>query len=259
MSRIITPGPLDALRFNAWLGDRAPGNTLSRPINAYRASGSSTFAALWGRSSGNFQLITAGIQMAFVSGSASDAAAGVGARTLKVGMINQDWELVEESITLNGTNRVNTVATDIIALKYAKVVSTGSSQANVGEITMVDAATGTTVYGTMTALLCDSRNSMAWMPVERGNCAIITDLYIMNLTTPTSRALIRLNIFTIEGEDSTTFAVKKQSILFAANGQRMFPNGYFVNERSIVYAEHLVQTGGNEVHGGFTILSTSFT
>lgn len=245
---------MDSKEFLAWAGNRAGGNSFSGEVGAYKASGSASLASLWGRT-GSFQLITAGIQMAVVSGSVADALAGTGARTVIVTMIDVNWNEVTETINLNGTTRVACTATNIIALKRMDVVATGSGRQNAGELRLVDNAAGTTTYGTVNVGQNSSISSMAWWPIMAGNCAIIKSLFVKNLTTPGNRALIRLNVW---HQEYTGSYINTVGLMYDANVDRPFPCGLFVPEKSIIYADHLVQTGGNEITGGFSIFETAF-
>lgn len=69
-----------------------------------------------------------------VSSSASDAAAGVGARTVEIhGLPNWDTKDVHETITMNGTTNVPTVNAYVI-INHMEVLTKGATSANVGVI-----------------------------------------------------------------------------------------------------------------------------
>lgn len=72
------------------------------------------------------QLLTEA-QRSVVSASAADAAAGAGARTIRLTWYTNAWVLKSEIITLNGTTPVNTVATDIRYVVGMDVVTQGTS------------------------------------------------------------------------------------------------------------------------------------
>jgi hypothetical protein len=67
------------------------------------------------------------------STSASDAAVGVGARTVFIEGVDGDYNVVSESVTLNGTTPVNTTNT-YLYVNQLYVTSVGSTGANVGVI-----------------------------------------------------------------------------------------------------------------------------
>lgn len=76
----------------------------------------------------------------FKSSSASDAAAGTGARTIKLTYVSiaADGTIARktETVTLNGTNAVATVATDIAGVERIDVMTVGSGGVPAGTITM---------------------------------------------------------------------------------------------------------------------------
>lgn len=86
---------------------------------------------------------TVNAQRSFASSSASDAAAGTGARTIVITYLDQVGAgPYMETITLNGVSNVNTVATNICFVEDIKVVTVGSTGSNVGIITMKAAING---------------------------------------------------------------------------------------------------------------------
>lgn len=90
----------------------------------------------------------AGGQRSLVSSSASDAAAGTGARKVKVTYFTMDANGViagplSEIITLNGVTAVAMVETLLFAVEKIEVVSVGSGGVPAGTISMKAAADGT--------------------------------------------------------------------------------------------------------------------
>lgn len=80
---------------------------------------------------------TANAQRSMASSSASDTSAGTGARTVKITYYTSTGTgPFAETVTLNGTTAVNTVATDICFIEKMVVETVGSSMGNVGTITL---------------------------------------------------------------------------------------------------------------------------
>jgi hypothetical protein len=90
-------------------------------------------------------------QRSFASSSANDTAAGTGARSLTLTYIKSDGSgPFTETINLNGTTGVNTVATDILFVERIVVETVGSGGVNAGIITMYTSINkGGTVIGTI--------------------------------------------------------------------------------------------------------------
>jgi len=90
-------------------------------------------------------------QRSISSSSASDAAAGVGARQVKITYFDNTMAgPFTETVTLNGTTAVATVASDIRFIEKMEVVSVGSTGWNIGTITLyVNNAGGGGTIGTI--------------------------------------------------------------------------------------------------------------
>ncbi len=69
---------------------------------------------------------SAGEQMTVVSESVNDTAAGSGTRTLMIHYIDTAGAEQDETVTMNGTTGVDTVATDIIFVQYIHTVTAGN-------------------------------------------------------------------------------------------------------------------------------------
>lgn len=99
---------------------------------------------------------TSGAQRSIKSASANDAAAGTGARTVKITYytLNATTGAIAgpftEVLTLNGTTAVPTVATNIALIERIEVVTAGSGGVAAGNISLYSAADGT---GTVIAIL----------------------------------------------------------------------------------------------------------
>lgn len=106
-----------------------------------------------------------GEQMTLVSDSANDAAAGSGARTVKVHYIDASGNYLHEIVTLNGVTAVNTVATNIRFIQMMTVETVGSfGGKNAGNITIYKLATPATVYARIVAGNNSSLSSARMIP-----------------------------------------------------------------------------------------------
>lgn len=83
---------------------------------------------------GTLVIPTAASVITIVSSSVNDAAAGTGARTLTVYGLDASYLPISETVTLNGTTNVLTVAS-FLRVNYAVVVTAGSGLTNAGAIT----------------------------------------------------------------------------------------------------------------------------
>lgn len=86
---------------------------------------------------------TSDAQRSIASSSANDTAAGTGARTVRIIYLNSTGAgPFTETVTLNGTTYVNTVATNICFIESIEVLTVGSTGSNVGILTLKAATAG---------------------------------------------------------------------------------------------------------------------
>lgn len=95
------------------------------------------------------------IQMSVVSTSASDTVAGAGAQKVTIEYLDQNYVEQTETVSLNGTTPVNTVATNILRVNYMYV-----SQVTSFDISAVGTISLTSVGGATTySLILPNNNS----------------------------------------------------------------------------------------------------
>jgi len=95
----------------------------------------SSFEDLWDVG-GDFVFPTAAETWEILSDNVNDTSAGTGARTVLIQGLDTDYVEQQEVITMNGTSTVTTVRTDWFRITALQVISSGSNQANVGNITI---------------------------------------------------------------------------------------------------------------------------
>lgn len=106
------------------------------------AASSLSSGTIWENAS-DYALIAAAAQMTISSASASDASAGVGARTVLVEGVDGSGALASETLTLNGTSGVTSV-NSYKAINRMSVQTAGTNGKNAGAIWM---GTGTITTG----------------------------------------------------------------------------------------------------------------
>lgn len=163
-------------------------------------------------------------QRSIASASANDTSAGTGARTLKITYYDQTGAgPFTETLTLNGTARVNTVATNICFIEQLEVITAGSGGVNAGIITLFTVPTsGGSAIGTIAA----GNNQTFWAHhyVATGKTCNITGISCgHNGTTVGSGALFTINAKTIglingvESQISDFVRLYGQTSTFARN------------------------------------------
>ena len=128
-------------------------------ILGQNGTGATSYTDCWDQNTVR-TLPTTGITIGVSSADAKDTAAGVGARTVKLGLLDDDYVLHYETLTLAGTTEVNTTRTDIIRVLSAEVLTVGSEGDNAGIIYIYDGSdtvtagvpqTATKIFGRISA------------------------------------------------------------------------------------------------------------
>lgn len=142
---------------------------------------------------------SAGVQMAIVSTSANDAAAGTGARTIEIHYLDANLVSQVETVTMNGVTPVNTVATNIRFIQCMHVITVGSGGSAAGNISASNGA-NTHSYIATGALRCSSSVRM----VPAGKRLLINALFGGSLSgSGNKKSVIRLATPSFDTHDFT--------------------------------------------------------
>lgn len=120
-------------------------------IIGYNPSVSTTASTIWSGGATSYVQLTTGTALEVVSASANDAAAGTGARTVRVSGVDSSYLPFTEVITLNGVTPVPLVNTSVIAVNRTEVLTAGSGLVNAGKID-VRAVSGAAVKSSIQAV-----------------------------------------------------------------------------------------------------------
>lgn len=119
---------------------------------------------LWEGPTTTYVFPTAAVQMTVVSSSANDAAAGTGVRQVLIHYLDASYAVQSETVTLNGTTPVNTVATDILRINGVHAVSVGSGGVAAGNLSV---ANGGITYGYIKAGDNTARQAIFTIPAGK--------------------------------------------------------------------------------------------
>lgn len=109
----------------------------------------------------------AGEQMTVVSTSIQDGVGGTGVRTLGIRYIDADGTVKNETVTMNGTTPVNTVATNIRFVQELHTITAGSNNLSIGTITIYKTGSALTVYNTIQPETNQSLNTARMVPAGK--------------------------------------------------------------------------------------------
>lgn len=189
------------------------------------------------------------------STSASDADAGVGARTIQVyGLTDWDTSETSEVITLNGTTNVPTV-NDYVIIHRMKVLTKGATNVNVGVIT----ATADT-DGTVTAQINigEGQTQMAIYGIPSTQTAYMACYYAsINKANATGAVDIGLKYNPEPDAELTNFQVKHTQGLMSAGTSHIQQNFNLLNKFSgpgIFKMTGLGSTNNFDVSAGFDLI-----
>lgn len=197
-----------------------------------------------------------GIQMRAVSSSASDAAAGTGARTVKICYLDANYITRSEVVTLNGTTPVNTVATNILRIQDFHVTTVGSSTiGSVGNITLTNTA-GSITYSKMSVSVNRARQAIYTVPAGKRaflvawRCGGVIDANINSFAW--MRATLRATADWELARTDGVFQPKSQALILNATSNTIFGVPIALPEKTdvkvIVSSSHVggIATGGFE-------------
>ncbi|MFQ5351442.1 MAG: hypothetical protein ACE5D3_00015 [Candidatus Binatia bacterium] len=150
---------------------------------------------------------------ALVSTSAADAAAGTGARTIKVTGLLADWTESSETVTLNGLTPVNTVQS-YTRIYRMKTLTAGSGGVNAGTITATAA-----IDSTVTAQISIGfgQTLMAIYSVPTGNTAYMTSMRAsLHRSGAPAGAMAEISLYERTGIDGASPALRARHIVGAS-------------------------------------------
>lgn len=150
-----------------------------------------TVEDIW-NTGGVLQYLTSSETMDVVSSSTDDDGnpAGIGAQTLILYGVNNNYVPIEEVITMDGTSAVTTT-NSFLRVNRMNVLDVGSNDSNVGTITAT-ASSAATVQAEISA--AEGGTSKSQMTVPDGYFAIVTSLTLSTSNLTTSRADLQLRL-----------------------------------------------------------------
>jgi hypothetical protein len=203
----IVGQPLDVNAFVTNTLEEIPRGTVtgSSPIAVYGefvASGAATDHVIW--NNGAYTVPSAsGVQMTVVSDSVDDDSAGTGIRTLKIYYLDNALAPQTETVTMDGTTGVTTVATNIRFINNIVMLTYGSGKAAAGNITV---SNGGTTYGYI-AIGHKTSNSSAYM-VPVGKRLMISGLSAGSSSgSSDAKVIVKIAVSNYAGVDYSTDSI----------------------------------------------------
>lgn len=181
-----------------------------------------------------------------VSSSASDAAAGAGARTIRVSGLDTNYDPLVETITLNGTTPVNSVA-QFRRIHTAMIMTSGSGVFNAGTITCNHTTTTANVFFVM-QIGTNQTNESAYT-VPAGYTAYIKQISAGARGATSADANYGIYIRTFGG------VFRQRRPWNTRQPQERIAGGLVVTEKSdIIIRSTLVSANNTEMFAGYDLL-----
>ncbi|MCA9339275.1 MAG: hypothetical protein KDA17_00015 [Candidatus Saccharibacteria bacterium] len=228
-----------------------------KPISQFGYNGDVDSAAaedVWSQG-GSFAAPTTARVHAVVSGSANDAAAGTGARTVTIHGLDANWEEASETVTLTGTTPVNTTGSYVMINKMV-VATAGSGGVAAGAITAT-AATDSTVTCAIEAAQNQSRQAIFAIPA--GYTGVIQT--VSGGCTVADASAVELSL-TVKEFGGVFREVALIPSVLAAGKEKKFNPGIKVPAKSIVKLRAKANADDTTFYAGFEglyILNTKIT
>ncbi len=226
----------------------APQSTFNRP--GYVTTSSTVTAAIRGTP---YIEPVVGAQRSIASSNVNDAAAGTGARKVRVRYLDVSLStLREELVTLNGVTPVNTAAADICFIESITVEDVGSVGGNVGTISLFAATGG---GGGVIGSVAPGDNQTNWCHhyVPVGYTAFVTT--IQGGSKGTSGGAITMRATPIVTPARAELTVAPQMRIAPGVSQtfefNIVPLTIIGPARITLYAQQDAANGGNTWYAGF--------
>jgi hypothetical protein len=246
MSTILSKFKLENLKFIAAEGNSS--DVYSALLLGKNADVDTAAAEdLWD-AGGTWAAPTSAGLVGFASSSAADAAAGTGARTIRVTGLDGSYLPVTETLSLNGVGSVNTTNSYFI-VHSVEVLTVGSGGTNAGVITGTSAGGGTPVLATVAVGKGGSQLAIYQVPAGytgyvtqysagvQGGSTTDVELYVTPFGgAPVVKGTLGLNI------TGSSFFIRRYDIPLK------------LSEKSIVKLRGTVASNNTEVHGCVDLL-----
>ena len=213
------------------------GESANRAVNkfGYNADINGTHEDIW-TTGGTLTRLSSAETMSVVSTSTADDTGGTGAITIQIEGIDNDWDILEESVTLNGTGAVTTTGS-FLRINRMFITSSGSGQTNAGTITATASSAGTVQAAIGTGAGQTEKTQYA---VPRGFRVIFTELQVNTNDNAGLEALFLMN------ENNKGWRVKRR-VFFSAGDVRISLYGEYADEKTDVKVTAKSLTGSNKL------------
>ena len=211
------------------------GEEFNKVVNkfGYNPDINGTHEDIW-TTGGTLTRLSSAETMSVVSTSTADDTGGTGAITIQIEGIDNNWDILNESVTLNGTGAVTTTGS-FLRINRMFITSSGSGQTNAGKITASSA-------GTVQAAIeiGSGQTEKTQYAVPRNYRVIFTELQVNTNDNAGLEGLFVMN------ENNKGWRVKRR-IFFTSGDVRISMYGEYADEKTDVKVTAKSLTGSNKL------------
>lgn len=222
-------------------------------LRGRNAAISNSAETVWGPGSTYARLSTA-VAFEAVSDSANDAAAGTGARTITVGLIDGNYDQSEVTVTLNGATPVAITGT-FLAVNYAHVATAGSGLTNAGNIDIRAVSGGAVKRRITTGATLGLGHSADFIHTIPDRHVGILSSIEFSVTGATGNVTVYLNSHDLNGVFKNEGAAKAPVVgadsagadCCLGIGEINFQNGLYLAPRTLIELRAVASTGAGDL------------
>ena len=213
------------------------GESANRAVNkfGYNPDIDGSHEDIW-TTGGTLTRLSSAETMSVVSTSTADDTGGTGAITIQIEGIDNDWVVLNESLTLNGTGALTTTGS-FLRINRMFITSSGSGQTNAGTITATASSAGTVQAAIETG---SGQTEKTQYAVPKGFRAVFTELQVNTNDNAGLEGLFLMN------ENNKGWRVKRR-VFFSAGDIRISLYGEYADEKTDVKVTAKSLAGSNKL------------
>lgn len=178
--------------------------------------------------------------MTVVSSSTSDTATGTGARTVSIAGLDSNYAEISETVTLNGTTAVTTTKS-YIRIQRMTVATAGSTESNVGTITISNANPQGTIQPNA------GQSSFSMYTVPAGKVAYLHALHLSSSKSTDGK-------FTLRTRLNGVSRIRHSALLTGESYDVEFTYPTVLPEKTDIELRATANTGNGIVAGAYDLL-----
>jgi hypothetical protein len=199
---------------------------------------------IWTAGNG-YSYLSAGETLQVSSGSTLDTSAGTGARTVTLEGLDDNYDALSTTVTMNGTASVETVGATFLRIFRAYVATAGSGEVNDGLISIKDNA-DTVTLAQIAADKGQSQMALWTVPADH-------ELFVTQINASESaNKKVRVRLFSCDRSVANqSWRLKEEMVVNLSDTSRRFEVPLKFTEKTDIEMRGEATTTGGDVNAGF--------